>query len=302
MKRLSGVWSAGMGLVGAVLVFVGCAQAQQDAPYSYERVYEVGGEDEYVMVTVTTHNDGPPQSEMSWSTHTNVFDPVPGEEMRWTRLETRPWEEDLIDGSEFARAQPPHRLSLYGDGDISLPPISDAAVTGAITDLITFWAGLSLMLDQDALHAEGDVFHRPEAVTGDWADGRSVIYGEDCTIVTMTLVELERRQVRLKLEFLAPETACLEFPNAVFNTPVREGQLNNFSQIRQDDTGFAPMWGLETYTVEVPVDRASGRLKHGRLTNTLDLQMAGGCDEALEACQYQMSFLIERTVSILRRR
>jgi hypothetical protein len=61
-----------------------------------------------------------------------------------------------------------------------MPDLSKApGLIGPVADLMTFYSHLFLTMHQGALRKRGDHFYFPSPTTASWADGTTIVLGED---------------------------------------------------------------------------------------------------------------------------
>lgn len=169
---------------------------------------------------------------------------------------------------------------------------------GMMTDLNTFYVGVSKVVGIDKVGKVGDVFENPEFMRGNWADGSTVVLGQDCTQVSTTLEKLTEYHAQIHSVFNAPQISCLTFSKSWMIPSVKEGFANNFQQVRKNGSSFDVMWGLEEFTIQSKVNSETGILLNGTMDNTLTLKVKVGCNSDWESCQIEIPLVIQRTVSI----
>jgi len=220
------------------------------------------------------------------------------EQLEWLTMVIENADGDLFRRDAREDGVPAHVISTERAGGVTVPALDHPEWTGAITDFITFFVPLQSGLGMRELSEVGDRFNAPEPSIGDWADGTDILFGNDCTQPTLELTDETEFVFRVRAEFAAPETDCLPFPYEVMRERVDPETPNNFAQIRHTASGYMVMWGVETFTVNLTLGRSDSVVGHGELENHLNLILRGGCDEALENCQFEAPFTIDRDVTL----
>lgn len=103
-------------------------------------------------------------------------------------------------------------------------------VVGVITDLHTFLVAVSPQAGVDKLAEVNGHYTLPKPVVGSWANGRSVIVGEDCIHITATLKALGPNTATIQTEIKPPQKACLKMLRGWINKPVVAKIPNSFQQ------------------------------------------------------------------------
>ena len=124
----------------AILFVVGCSD--QSDVFQLARHYQPGEAFAYEMITRTVHNGSLRGVETVRSKHTvNDTEPL-SETVRWESFTIITGETEE-DHSEVAASVEPYKLSLDPSGSLDLPKITVPEMTGAITDLHTFYVAAS---------------------------------------------------------------------------------------------------------------------------------------------------------------
>jgi hypothetical protein len=204
---------------------------------------------------------------------------------------------DKGDLSAALGTQPRYEVSIASDapaGALALPSLRglDDALVGMITDLHTILVAVSPAAGVASLARIGDVHADGQPRRGSWADGSSVILGEDCTSLTSRLVELSVDTATIETSFDPPPGPCLAM-RAPWMAPG-----SNFQNVRRTDAGYTAMAGRERFQVRAVVRRNDGRIVQASLHNQLALTIRPACDETLLRCGPELRATLEREVTL----
>lgn len=198
-----------------------------------------------------------------------------------------------------ARSVKPYRISLQPGGSIAIPPIEVAGMTGPITDFITFFVAISPQSGVSTLQQRGDSLQRKELARGNFANGKTILVGDDCLAITAYLTEVGKRQVTLQTRFLPPVSPCISFLQEDMQTPVTPGVRNNFQMVQPVGGGkYNVQYGNEVFVINSTVRRADGKLVAADMSNTLQLSLRLQCDSAYQHCQMTVPFHIQRNLQL----
>jgi hypothetical protein len=75
---------------------------------------------------------------------------------------------------------------------------------------------------------------------------------------------------------------------------------NNFELVQQEGTVWVALWGCESFTTTTVVDRHSGRIISGQMTNPLQVDVTECQDAALTECSPIEPTSLQRTVTLAR--
>jgi hypothetical protein len=136
----------------------------------------------------------------------------------------------------------------------------------------------------------------PDLLRGDFANGRQIVLGQDCTELTVTLVSLTADTARIESGFTVPKKPCLTQRPWMSR---RGSTLSNFQMIMNPNGDvFDGFWGTEVFTIVSDVRRSNGQIVKATLDNTLDLTMKMGCDVAFASCKGDYPVKLHRVVTL----
>lgn len=263
---------------------------------SFSRRYTAGEVYRYRLTTNVTHN-GKWQSgiiavcELKVITDANG---IPADELRWISKKVIT-AGDTSDQSAGAARVAPYRISLDPRGKLDLPPISVPGMTGEITDLNTFFVAVAPASGVHSLKRKGDRYTRPDAVKGNFANGKDIITGDDCLQMSVSLLEDAKDSVVVETAFEPPSSACLQYLLDDMRVPVVKDTLNNFQMVRPSgNSKFNVLFGREVFYITSTLQKRDGRITRAGMSNTLRLKMKLNCDSAYSNCQAEMPFTIQR--------
>ncbi|HET9868089.1 MAG TPA: hypothetical protein VFQ06_12400 [Nitrospira sp.] len=165
-----------------------------------------------------------------------------------------------------------------------LPDLSKAeGLVGPVTDLMTFYADLFLAMHAGVLRKPGDHFYFPNPVKASWADGRTVIIGEDDIDFDITLKEIDASSAVVLIKHVPPPAPKIRFVADWMRSPVADSP-NNWVEVRRTRTGYAASVGKETFDVELRIDLKDGRILAAKMDNPVTRITRECTDEALTQC------------------
>lgn len=221
------------------------------------------------------------------------------EEYEWTHMTT--------DGQPiaFTPSAADYRQKLTLDpGQIPSAPNltnADPKMIGPITDLMTFYADLWLANKLGAVRKAGDHFYfRNPMPPSSWADGTRVVVGEDAIDFDITLktVDAAAGKAILAVKHVPPQHSALPLKAAWMEEPVGAG-ANNWMEITKDADGkFVAGVGVETFTVEITVSLADGRILSASMENPVTTIERLCEDEALTKCAAEKKHDILRKITL----
>ncbi len=207
---------------------------------------------------------------------------------------------DTLNETAEALRVKPYLISLDPGGTLKMPPIEIAAMTGAITDLNTFFVALHPKAGINKLHKKGDTFILPEPVKGDFANGKDILKGEDCINISNRLITNNKEKV-IETSFFPPANPCLDYYLPEFKTPVSGDTINNFQMVRPaGNNKYNILYGKETFIITSQIKRGNGELSKAIMKNDLQLKLKINCDDAYGNCQTNLPWHIYREVQLNR--
>jgi hypothetical protein len=112
-------------------------------------------------------------------------------------------------------------VTLDGGRPFDPPDLSKApGLVGPVTDLLTFYSDLFLAMHHGALRQAGDRFHFSNPMPASWADGTTVVLGEDHIDFDIALTAVDRGagEVTLSVNHVPPPAPKIRLPTV--NRPV----------------------------------------------------------------------------------
>src|SRR5262245_39780850 len=194
-------------------------------------------------------------------------------------------------------------LSLDPAAPPSIPNLSQVPeIVGPITDLLTFYADLSLAARINRFSKPGDHFYF--AGTADkansWADGVHTLIGEDVIAFDITLTELDaaRGIAVLEVRHVPPANPQIKLPADWMHTPVSDSP-NNWVELRKSEEGkYAGLVGKETFAVQLRITIADCKILEGKMDNPVEVSERQCTDLALTNCGPPVRYQIRRQVEI----
>lgn len=276
----------------AVVSSPALASAGQSAPdYTYARHYVKGQVSRYAY---SENENGALRTAVA-RLRSYIHDDVGGEQVKWVALSAGGQNLDAE-----ARSFPPYDLSLDPrdpDG-LALPDTQNASdLQGPVTDLGTFYVGLSSRTGIGNLHQPGQSFTDPTLLNGNFSSATQPV-GQDLIQLTTTLSGLTGRQATFTSSYQPPAAGGLALTKSFMDSPVCGSTPNNFELVEQKGTAWVALWGCESFTDITVTDRASGRIESAQMTNVLNLDAVVCQDEALTQCGSSFPTTIHRDVQL----
>jgi hypothetical protein len=225
------------------------------------------------------------------------------EEFGWSNLVVNDKPTPLSDGSAAFRQS----LSLEPGYTLTVPNLSqvDPILIGPITDLLTFYADMTVAVGQGNLTHTGDHFYFKHGTPNSWADGNYALIGEDSIDfdVILTDVNLSDKTATVKVRHVPPAQPEVKLPVAWMRVPVADTP-NNWVEVTKNfaskSTGdkYAASVGKETFDVEIKVSLENGRIISGSLDNPLEVLERGCAEETLATCGDPIGYKIRRQIEI----
>jgi hypothetical protein len=219
------------------------------------------------------------------------------EEYRWANLVSDGQPAALSPGSDSFR----ERLSLDPDQIIAPPDLSNAdpKLVGPAMDFMTFYDDLWLAIKTGQLTHAGDHFYFKYGAPSSWANGSQVILGQTSIYFDLTLksVNPSDQTAVLIVRHVPPEKSQLTLPAAWMQTPVADTP-NNWVQVIKLPGKFLGAVGQETFTDELTISLADGKILSATMDNTVNTIMRTCNDEALTQCDTPQPHEIIRKIQI----
>jgi hypothetical protein len=219
------------------------------------------------------------------------------EEYRWTNLVSDGQATTLLPGSDEFR----QRLSLDPDQNIIPPAVSDIdpKMVGPAMDFMTFYVDLWMANKTGQLTHAGDHLSFKYGAPSSWANGSQVILGQTSLDFDFTLKSIDPQSgtAVLIVRHVPPEKPQVTFPAAWMQTPVADTP-NNWVQVVKLPAKFLGMVGQETFTDELTVSIADGKILSASMDNSVKTIMRTCTDEALTQCDPPQPHEIIRKIQI----
>ena len=220
------------------------------------------------------------------------------EEYRWTDMTS--------DGEPYtmtpAMADFRQKLSLDPNAMPSLPNLTqvDPKLIGPITDMMTFYVDLWLAGKLGVVKKPGDHFYLKLGTPSSWADGSHVLTGVSSIDFDITLksVDAAAGTATLEVKHVPPEKPQIPLPGPWMQTPVADTANNWVEVAKQPDGKFGAGVGQETFTVDLTVSLADGKIMAGKMDNVVKTIERTCDDQALTQCGAPVPHQIERKIEV----
>jgi hypothetical protein len=289
-------------LLSSILLFVTYRLVAQNAglPASdlFGRKYKTGETYRYKLTMEELH-------EGKWD-HTNISicelrvikdsSGIPYDEVHWIFRQTI-YAKDTIDVTKAALSVKPYLISLDPKGKLDLPKIEIPDMTEPIQDFNTFFVAVSPEVGATRLNKKGDSIMSKEPVIGDFANGPTILKGEDCIGLSVKMTDITKNRVMLHTSFSPPSRACLSFLTSDMNIPVVTDTINNFQMVIQ--TGpeqYMIQYGREYFYINSTVQKSDGKIISATMFNELNLKLKINCNKEYKSCQLETPFSEQRNL------
>jgi hypothetical protein len=220
------------------------------------------------------------------------------EEYRWTDMTS--------DGKPYtmspAMADFRQKLSLDPNAMPSVPDLTkvDPSLIGPITDLMTFYVDLWLPAMMGVVKKPGDHYYFKMGQPSSWADGSHVLIGVSSIDFDFTLksVDAATGTATLEVKHVPPANPKIPLPGAWMQAPVADTANNWVEEVKQADGKFLGGVGQETFTVDLTMSLADGKIRSGTMDNVVKTIHRTCDDQALTQCGAPQPDTIERKIEI----
>jgi hypothetical protein len=192
-------------------------------------------------------------------------------------------------------------LSLNGTGKhLAIPNLNEVQsfLIGPITDTLTFYSDL-LLAKRNYLTRVGQHLYVEYGKPNSWADGHSVLIGQDSIDFDLTLVDIntEQHTATLLIRHVPPRQPHIDLRADWMKTPVSDTP-NNWVQISRSGDKYVAQVGKETFDVRISVDTRDGKILTAHLDNPVATVSRECDDAALEKCGSPSPQEIHREVDL----
>ncbi|NII27087.1 hypothetical protein HB364_18510 [Pseudoflavitalea sp. X16] len=300
MRTPSYLIKASLLLAGIMAVVLSEAQVAPVAGALFPRKYKVGEKYRYRLTTEQYYNKNWNSTSVVIIECTVVADSagVLWDEVRnLSKIMYTP--NDTTNMDKEAQAVKPYRITLQPHGKIEIPKLEVAAMTGPVTDFITFFVAISPQSLITTLQKKGDSLVVKEPAKGNFTNGTTIPYGEDCLAITGYVTDLTSKAVKLRTKFMPPARSCLTFLLDDMSKPVTAGIPNNFQMVQPAAPDkYNVLFGNEEFTINSVVSRKDGKIMAADMSNTLHLTMRMNCTGDYKNCQMEAPFHIQRNLKL----
>ncbi|MGH9513828.1 MAG: hypothetical protein ACRD2U_17005 [Terriglobales bacterium] len=225
------------------------------------------------------------------------------EEFSWSNLVVNDKPTPLSPASASFRQE----VSLEPGYTLTIPSLSqvDPILIGPITDLLTFYADMTVAVSQGNLEHPADRFYFKHGSPNSWADGNYALIGEDSIDFDVALadVNLPDRIATVTVRHVPPAQPEVELPATWMHAPVADTPNNwvqvtkNFSSKSAADKYVASV-GKETFDVQMKINLEDGRIISGSIDNPLEVLERDCSDQTASTCGDPVRYKIHRHIEI----
>jgi hypothetical protein len=192
-------------------------------------------------------------------------------------------------------------LSLSPGYRLSMPDFQRVLrIVGPISDLMTFYADVTLATQHGSLAKEGDHFRFDHGTPTSWADGSYVVLGEDSIDfdVTLTVLNARDRVATLLVRHVVPAQPRVRIPVEWMRTPVAD-TANNWVQVQKlPDGTYRAQVGKELFDSTIKISLVDGRILAATLVNPVEVSERTCTDDVLTKCGEPVRSQIMRRIEI----
>jgi hypothetical protein len=277
-----------------------CVDALAQSPPKLARQYREG---EPVRYTMQGSNESP-QRTIHYEAHANG---TVRKNEAGTFVEDFGWSGLSLNGTphplSVASGQFREPLSLDPDYTLSVPDLSKVqpAFIGPITDLLTFYADVSLAMRQRTLTHPGDHVLVQHGNPNSWADGHRTLVGEDSIDFEIRLVSTDEatHTTKLLVRHIPPVHPQIKLLADWMEQPIAQNMQNNWVQLqRLEDGEYSAAVGAETFDVAIDLDTRNGAILSAHMQNPVDVVERICKDEALKDCAVPTRYRIHREITL----
>lgn len=223
-------------------------------------------------------------------------------------VEEYAWSNLIVNGAPVALspAAAAFRQQVSLDEFQGLPNLSQVIpLIGPITDTLTFYVDLLLATRQGSLAKPGDHFYFKSGTTNSWADGNSVIIGEDSIDFDITLAAIDpsAHVATIVVRHVVPAQPHIKTSAEWMNPPVADTP-NNWTEIHRnfasqsDADKYVAAIGKETFDVELKVSLVDGKIISGKIDNPVEVLERNCSDLTLAVCGTPVRYQILRQIEL----
>jgi hypothetical protein len=224
-----------------------------------------------------------------------------------TYFEEYSWSNMISDGAKVSlpvgSANFRQELTLDPNHPPSFPNLSqvDTRLVGPMTDLMTFYVDLWLVVKTGQLNKPGDHFYFKRGAPNSWADGSYVLIGEDSIDFDFTLKDVNQtsQTATILIRHVPPEKPEIKLPAEWMHNPAADTP-NNWIEVKKTGEGkYVAAVGKETFDVEIKLSLADGRILSGTIDNPVESVERICEDAALTKCGDARRHPIRRQIQIV---
>jgi hypothetical protein len=146
----------------------------------------------------------------------------------------------------------------------------------------------------------GDHFYFKMGTPSSWADGTHVLTGDSSIDFDFTMKSIDPAAgtATLEVKHVPPAKPQIPLPGAWMQTPVADTANNWVEVTKRADGKFDAAVGQETFTVDLTISLADGKILAGKMDNVVQTIERTCDDQALTQCTASEPHRIERKIEI----
>lgn len=254
---------------------------------------------------LTYHMKASNRGQQATNTYEIQADGVVKKDSAGRFIEEFAWSKMVMNGKPITPSQAAidfrQVLSLEPGYPMIVPNLAPViSIVGPITDLLTFYADMSVK-NQGKLLRAGDHFYFRHGAPASWADGNYVVLGEDSIDfdVALSEVDVAGRTATLTIRHVPAAKPEIRIPAEWMREPVADTP-NNWVEVtkRGAEKYFAEI-GKETFEVKIILSLEDGRILRATIDNPVEVKARPCTDAALSNCGEPVRYQIRRQIELV---
>jgi len=176
----------------------------------------------------------------------------------------------------------------------------DPRLVGPLTDMLTFYVDVRLVVKDGKLVHPGDHFYLKHGTPASWADGHYTLIGESSIDFDLTLKNIDRAHntATLLVRHVPPEKPEARLPAEWMLQPVADTP-NNWSQVQKAGEGkYEAAAGKEIFDDEIVLSLADGKILSATMDNVVKTVERECIDAAVTQCGPPKPHSIRRQIEV----
>ncbi len=254
---------------------------------------------------LTYHMKASNRGQQATNTYEIQADGVVKKDSAGRFMEEFAWSKMVINGKPLTPSQAAidfrQVLSLEPGYPMIVPNLAPViSMVGPITDLLTFYADMSVK-NQGKLLRAGDHFYFRHGTPASWADGNYVVLGEDSIDfdVTLSEVNVAGKTAILTIQHVPAAKPEIKVPAEWMRAPVADTPNNWVEVTKQGPEKYFAEIGKETFEVKITLSLEDGRILRATIDNPVEVKARPCSDAELSKCGEPVRYQIRRQIEVV---